>query len=166
MFVLVIYVIIDIIRLKSGLDKYIEIDEKVNVNHEYLEQAELLDLRDCSVKGTLSKNQYGGFNLNVIVAGIMVLPCSISLKPVDYNFSFEIDDDIEKLLSEMDKNYKKIENSLDILPIIWENILMEIPIKVTSSNLEGCKTSGDGWRLVTSEEKKTNPALEKLKDLL
>ncbi len=166
MFVLVIYMQIDITRLKSGLDEYIDIDQELKVNQEYLNQAELIDLKDCHVKGTIQKNQCDGYNLNVIVSGIMVLPCSISLKPVDYEFSFEIDDDIEKLMLEIDENYKKVENLLDILPIIWENILMEIPIKVTSSDLEGCKTSGDGWRLVTSEEKKTNPALEKLKDLL
>lgn len=27
-------------------------------------------------------------------------------------------------------------------------------------------TSGDGWKLITEEVKKTNPALEKLKDIL
>ena len=50
----------------------------------------------------------------------MILPCAITLKPVDYHFSTEITGNIEDLYEEIDKNLKKSENSIDILPIIWE----------------------------------------------
>ena len=70
------------------------------------------------------------------------------------------------MLKEMDENSKKIINSIDILPIIWENILMEIPSKVTSPDADTAKLSGKGWKVVTDEEKSVNPELAKLKDLL
>ena len=69
-------------------------------------------------------------------------------------------------MEEIDENHKKIENSIDILPIIWENILMEIPMKVTSPDAYSVKAEGEGWKFVTDEMDTKNPALEKLKDLL
>ena len=61
---------------------------------------------------------------------------------------------------------KKSENTIDIFPIIWENILMEIPIKVTSPDADK-ELSGDGWKFVTNDEGlKVSNAFDKLKDLL
>ena len=61
---------------------------------------------------------------------------------------------------------KKNQNTIDILPIIWENILMEIPIRVVGDKNQSLQMEGDGWKLITEEEKKLNPELQKLKDLL
>ena len=71
------------------------------------------------------------------------------------------------MMEEIQEIAKKNNNSLDIFPIIWENILMEIPIKVTGPEATDLKLSGDGWKLVTEEsEEKENSAFAKLKDLL
>ena len=43
---------------------------------------------------------------------------------------------------------------------------MEIPMRVVSEGAEEVKLSGDGWRLVTDDEKEENSELSKLKDLL
>ena len=96
----------------------------------------------------------------------MVLPCSITLEPVDYNFNAEIQGVYTEMMQEIENFTKKIENSLDIFPIIWENILMEIPIKVTCPEATDLKLSGDGWKLVTEGEETTSSAFDKLKDLL
>ena len=63
---------------------------------------------------------------------------------------------------------KIINNSIDIMPIIWQNIVVEIPIKVVSPNLDDVKLEGDGWKLLKEEElnDEVDPRLEKLKDLL
>ena len=75
---------------------------------------------------------------------------------------------INTYLDELIENARNFTNTLDIFPIIWENILMEIPMKVVSEEIDDVKTSGNGWRLITDEEnsKDINPELEKLKDLL
>ena len=64
------------------------------------------------------------------------------------------------------KTIKKNEKTIDILPIIWENILMEIPMKVISPKAKDMKTKGDGWELITDSKEKGNNSLAKLKDLL
>ena len=107
------------------------------------------------------------YELDLLLEGTMVLPCSITLQPVDHNFSVEIQGIYTEMMEEIENFDKKIENTLDIFPIIWENILMEIPIKVTCPEATDLKLSGDGWKLVTEEDlEKTTSAFDKLKDLL
>ena len=159
--------IIDLTRLKNEIDEYIEIDSIVEYDAEYAKNTELMDLKNTTVKGSLSKDSIDNIILDITLEGSMVLPCAITLKPVDYEFKCIISGNIEELYAEIDKNDKKSENSIDILPIIWENILMEMPMKVVSEDLSDVKTEGDGWKLITEKENTyINPELAKLKDLL
>lgn len=159
--------IIDLTRLKSNIDEYIELNENVIYNEEFAKSTDLIDLKETTIKGTISKDSIENIFLNINIKGIMVLPCSITLKPVDYKFECNISGNIEELYEEIDKNVKKYENSIDILPIIWENILMEMPMKVVSEDLSDMKTEGNGWKLITEKENTyINPELAKLKDLL
>lgn len=139
---------IDITRLKSGVDEYTDIDLQHAFTKEELQDSDILELPELKVEGDITYH-LDMFHLRVSVKGVMVLPCAISLKPVNYPFSFEIDEDLDEDLQE---NLKNVQNSLDIFPIIWENILMEIPMRVVSSDLSDVKTSGDGWKLITEED--------------
>lgn len=159
--------IIDLTRLKNGIDEYIEIDSSVEYDTEYSKNTELIDLKDTTVKGTLCKDSIDHIVLDITLEGNMILPCAITLKPVNHKFKCNIRENIEELYEEIDKIDKKSENSIDILPIIWENILMEMPMKVVSDDLSDAKTEGDGWKLITEKEDTyINPELAKLKDLL
>ena len=90
----------------------------------------------------------------------------------DYNYykivsNVKIEGTIEELMGENEEFVKKDENSIDILPIIWENILMEIPMRVVSEEAENSDITkeGDGWKFVTEEEEKKSP-LSELMDML
>ena len=77
----------------------------------------------------------------------MIVPCSRTLKPTEYKFESEIEENIE----ENEEKTKKIKKTIDILPIIWENILMEIPIRIINPDAEEEIMKGDGWELITSD---------------
>ena len=79
--------------------------------------------------------------LDGIVKGVMVLPDDITLEEVNHKFEVKIEENLEN-----------IQNTLDILPILWENILVEIPSKVRSSKTADIKLEGDGWRVISEEE--------------
>ena len=153
---------IDITRLKSNIDEYTLIDLNYSFSKEQLENTNIIEMNDINIKGYITKNM-DNFHLKVDVSGVMVLPCSVSLKPTKYPFSLEIDEDFDENLQESLKN---VSNSIDIFQIIWENILMEIPLRVVNEDLSDVKTEGEGWQLITDKEERINPALEKLKDLL
>jgi len=158
----------NLLRLKNGLDKYIDIDLTYSFTKEEIEGTDLLSLNNVKIKGEITKNAIDDIMIHLNVSGQMELPCAITLVPVIYPFEVEIDGSREELIDEQAENAKKDENILDIFPIIWENILMEIPMKVVSPGSEDKLTNlqGDGWRVITEEEKEINPELAKLKDLL
>lgn len=153
--------IIDITKLKSSIVDEIELDEKIELD---LSSTEIIELKDARIKGSISRDDIS-YYINAVISGVMVLPCSITLKPVDVPFSTEISGNIEEMLEETEENVKKSEFTIDILPIIWENILMEIPMKVVSDDISDAKLEGDGWKVIEEDEPSLNPELQKLKDL-
>ena len=139
----------------------IKIDEEVTFPKEDLDKAKILDMKKVKVTGKIIPD-LDDYQIDINIKGKMILPCSLTLEEVEYPFDINV---IENL-SEIDENYKKSEKTIDILPIIWENILMEIPMRVISPNAKNMKTKGNGWELITDSESKGNNSLAKLKDLL
>lgn len=156
----------DLTRIKNKIENEIEIDSAYEIDSNLTSSTDLLEPLKVSLKGKITRDVLEGFLLDVKVIGTMTLPCSITLKPVFVPLDIHIVGNLDELMEEIDENHKKIENSIDILPIIWENILMEIPMKVTSPDAYSVKAEGEGWKFVTDEMDTKNPALEKLKDLL
>ena len=158
---------IDITRLKSGMVSEITIDETKTFTKEELEGTDFLDLKDVHVDGTLIKDSIDGYELDITVTGTMVLPCAITLESVSHPFTTTIQGNVEEMLVEIGEIDKKMENTIDIFPIIWENILVEIPSRVISEDAENISLEGNGWRLCTEEQnEEINPELQKLRDLL
>ena len=157
----------DLIRLNNNIVKSIEVDEVYSFTQDELKGTDLLKLDDIKVEGEILKNSLGNIELNLDVEGVMVLPCAITLKPVNYPFSIVISGELEELMENFDEKEKNFQNSIDILPIIWENILMEIPMRVVSDEAKNSdlKMEGEGWKFVTEEEEKTSP-LSELLDIL
>ena len=145
---------LNLLNTKSKID----IDGKVSFSKEEVQKAGILDMKEIYVKGSLNQE----YQLDLNIKGEMILPCSLTLEPVNYPFDIKIDENLDEFI----ENTKKAQKTIDILPIIWENILMEIPMKVVSPNAKNIKTKGDGWELITDSEDKGNHSLAKLKDLL
>lgn len=143
----------------------IVIDEIINIPKEYLND-DIKDISDVKVKGNITNNDYL-IELNLNISCNLTLICSISLKDVDFPVNINVN---EELSEEDSEEFNKIlNNSIDLLPIIWQNILMEIPMKVVSPDVKEENVYGDGWKFITNEEeedKEIDPRLSKLKDLL
>ena len=157
----------DLTRLNNNIDKIIPISETYSFKLDELKGTDLLKLDDVKVEGELFKNSLGNIELNVDVEGTMVLPCAITLKPVDYPFAITISGELSELFEEFDENQRNFQNTIDILPIIWENILMEIPMRVVSEEARNSdiNMSGDGWKFVTEEEEHLSQ-LSELMDMI
>ena len=101
--------------------------------------------------------------LSITIKGTMVLPCARTLKDVNYPFNIEINDVIGQ---NSDNSLEINQNTLDIFPIVWQNILVDVPLRVLAPDAEEESIEGDGWRLITEDDKKEeiDPRLSKLKD--
>ena len=120
-----------------------EYNNDIDVSLFDLSNTEIIRLNSAHFEGLASLNYVEDLELTGVLIGEMVLPCSITLEEV--NYSFEID--IEENLGNFDEILKKNKNSLELLPILCENIVLEIPMKVVKKGIDITNISGDGWEL-------------------
>lgn len=106
---------------------------------------EIKDIKDLSVEGTIVDNDTNEYEINLHIKGTLILASSINGSDVPENIDVEYSDFIENLV----ENYKNGSNSLDILPIIWENILLEVPIRAVNENDSFEVDHGNGWEIVS-----------------
>ena len=89
----------------------------------------------------------------------MIIKDSISNEDVNYPFDIEYNDFIEE-------NCRKNQNTLDIFEVLWEHIVLEVPLQFTKVE-DLSKFHGDGWKLISEDDLKinNNPFSNLLKDL-
>ena len=131
---------IDLTKLLNGYIDTIEINEKVNIPENLLEKSLITALTDVNLTGDISLNEDDNLNLTGKLSGIMILKDDITLEPVEYNFNTELEEILEKN-----------KNILDITDVLWQNILVEIPSKVRSTD-EDINLEGNGWRVISEEQ--------------
>ena len=142
----------------------INIDEKVTIPKEFYMGSSIKDLSEVNVKGIIKYNLSEEVEIILDVDGIMLLNDAITNEPIKYPFSIKIDEILSENDANNEKYYEKSQNTLDKLEFLWENIVLEVPIRLTSS--AGAKLKGEGWEL--NSEKKDDgldPRFEKLNEL-
>ena len=82
----------------------------------------------------------------------LTLICSVSLKDVKMPVDIDVNEYISQMDENIEENNKIINNTIDLIPIIWQNIILEVPLKVISDEASRENLSGDGWRLITDEK--------------
>ena len=143
-----------------------EYDEDFSIDSSYYQSVGILDLKDLHVKGSVSINSLSMLDVNLTVTGIMILPDSVTTLPVDYPFTSKIEEEFDINDENFLEYYQKTQNILDIMKILWENIVLEVPMRFTTT--EDAHLSGDGWSLGLDKNKEDNidPRLAKLSELL
>lgn len=150
---------LDLTKLNNGFENSLDINEPIQIPKDYYQNSSVMDFKNLVLQGRVFKDSTDVITLQATVSGIMVLEDSISLDAIDYEFSCEIEEELEE-------NYGKLENTLDITDILWQNIMLEVPLKFT--NVENFNEyQGDGWKLVDEDSiKSTNNPFKELKDMM
>ena len=124
---------------KLYIHEYLDIDENIRVPKDYYQTLDIRNVSEVKVKGNISLDNFDQVNINLNIKGTFTLPCSVSLEDVYYDFECNIDENIfEKEIKDQFK--------LDILDLLWENIVLEVPYRVVKEGAT-IKSSGDGWEL-------------------
>ena len=144
-------------------EKGIVIDGVVSFDSFYLANTSIQKLDNVSIKGKAYYSVTNEIVFDCHVEGSFVLIDSMTLEPFDYPFNFEI----SEVLSENAKEFKTNDlKRLDIMDILWQNIVLEVPIRARKNPDEVVEMSGDGWELVNEKVKKVDPRLAPLLELL
>ena len=123
----------------------INIDEDISLDSEYYKNTEIRALKNIHVSGIVEIDFEDNINLELNIKGLMILPCAVTLQDVEYKF----ETDIEESVGKFEEIYKNNKNTLEISSILWENIVLEIPIRVVAECVKPSNTSGDGWELIS-----------------
>ena len=137
---------LDITKLLQAYVDIIDINGEVIITEDLLSKSLIVSLKDTVFNGDITLDEEDNLNLMGELKGTMILKDDITLAPVEYNFNTDLEEILEKN-----------ENILDITEILWQNILVEIPSKVRSTD-EAINLEGDGWRVISEEtfEKERN----------
>ena len=144
-------------------EKGIVINDIVSFGEEYIKNTPIQKLENVKVNGSAYYSVTSEIVFECKVEGSMVLLDAMDLEPIDYPFSFEI----SEILSENDdEKYQKELKTLDIMDILWQNIVLEVPISVRKNPEKQYSLEGEGWELVNEERPKLDPRLAPLLELL
>lgn len=157
-------------QLQKFRDKNLQIDEFVDVSDIKEREKQILGVSPMHVTGKADvTSARATFHLHI--SGELILPCSRTL--VDVNFPINIDTTetfflgADSALLEEDGVAVAKGEVVDLIPVITELLLLEIPMQVFCEdvNAEGAAPhSGKDWSVVSEEElqQKVDPRLAKL----
>ena len=154
---------LNLAELTNGSVTY---DNDFVINADTYKEVGILDLKNLHVTGDISLNSVSMLAVNLTVTGIMVIPDSVTTEPVDYPFTSKIEEEYDINDEFFLEYYQKEQNILDIMKILWENIVLEVPMRFTAT--EDAHLSGDGWSLGEDKnnDDQIDPRLAKLSELL
>ena len=151
--------------LNKITEQGILIDTIISFDEEYLRVSEIKKLDNVHVSGriyySLTKEVIFAGNVN----GNMTLVDGYSGDLIDYPFNINLDEILANFSNEDEKVGKKPKNSLDLKEVLWENIVLEVPIVVSKDNKVKTK-KGEFWEVRDENSKKDDPRLECFRTLL
>ena len=118
-----------IIDLNESLYKdKIEIAETINYDREYIKNSDILELNNVKFDGIIKKDYEENTVISGNLIGTMILEDAITLDNVPYDFEV----DLEEILENSQK-------TLDLIEFLWHYIVLEIPIRYTTSDISKLK---------------------------
>ena len=148
---------IDLVPIYSNSVSEIDLSGSYNISSNYFNNSKVYELSEINVSSRVIKKIENDIYIIIKATGKMLIDDSISLDRVWYPFSIEINEKIDDFI-ENDKN------SLDIIEVLWQNIVLEVPLRYTEVK-DYSSYQGDGWKLVSEEELvNNNPFNTLLKD--
>ncbi len=149
------------IELLRYLDKKITFNEELSFERATFEKLDRLrDLRDVVVEGIgryESSTQY--FTVDLEISGYMTVPCAITLE--DIEIPFEISS-TETFVFGKDPNGNAYEikgDVIDLSPVVFQLILMDIPWSVTKPDINEYP-KGKDWEVIKEKDFKEKKKLE------
>ena len=104
------------------------IDETIDYSKEYLENTDIISLDNVKVQGSIYIDYEKNNVIELNVLGTMILTDAITTEPVPYDFTIEIAENLENSLK-----------TLDLIEFLWHYIVLEIPIRYSTSDAQELK---------------------------
>ncbi len=122
--------------------KKLEIDTDLDLSKVDYRKLNIRKINRMHVKGLVKVNYEDNIELDLDIDGEIVMPCAITLEDVLVPINTHIEEEILE-------NTLKDDFYLDLLDILWENVILEVPIRVTKEGAKLESQKGNGWEIVS-----------------
>ena len=144
----------------------VKINEEFVIPEDFYKNTSIKKLDKVKVDGIIKYNAADEIAIFLDVKGNMFLTDAITNEQVKYPFSIQIDEILEENDENYAKYFEKNQNILDIIEFLWENIVLEVPLRVVKEDANFI-SEGNGWSLVEENDKEeVNSPLSDLQKLL
>ena len=147
---------IDLTALIIDKKDSLVIKETINFPQDLFLTTNIRKLEDIYLDATITKNLSEEYEFLGKLTGKMILPDDITLEDVELPIDIEFNEKVTEDGENNENNLTIIKNRLDIIPFLWQNIIVEIPLKVINEKNKNLTLKGNGWRLITEEELHSN----------
>ena len=121
-----------------------EINEELLIPEDLYQKVGIKHMDKVMVNGKITIDYDENIVLDLILNGKMIMPCAISLEDVEVPLNLHINETIEE-------KEEKNDFTLDLFDILWENIVLEIPIRVVKKGIQRNDLQGEGWKFETAK---------------
>ena len=153
---------IDLMPLNNNQVSSLNISGEYELSSDFV-SPDIIKVNKILVEGNIIRKENNELNLDYYldckIKTTIIIEDSISLDEVEYEINTNFSDFLEEI-------WKNDENMLDIFMFLWENILLEVPLRFTKVT-DLSKFHGDGWKLISEEERNQslNPFNELRKEM-
>ena len=143
--------LLDLTKLQNRKTNELSYSDDVTIDESLYKETDIRSLSPVNVTIYIHRVTDSEYQMDMQIKGTMILPCSLTLKDVSYPFDIKTEVKLSNDNENDDECVKINQNYIDIIPIIWQNIVLEIPLKVVSEDISDSITSGDGWKLIRED---------------
>ena len=143
---------IDITRLQNRSTNEFLYKNTIVLDEALYKNTDIRKLSPVEVSADIKRITDTSYKMSLEIKGEMTLPCSIRLNAVIYPFDIKTEVKLSNEDEEDEEYVKIIQNNIDIISIIWQNIVLEIPLRVVSEDANNSPVSGEGWKLIREDE--------------
>ena len=143
---------IDITRLQNRSTNEFLYKNTIVLDEALYKNTDIRKLSPVEVSADIKRITDTSYKMSLEIKGEMTLPCSITLNDVIYPFDIKTEVKLSNEDEEDEEYVKIIQKNIDIISIIWQNIVLEIPLRVVSEDANNSPVSGEGWKLIREDE--------------
>ncbi len=127
---------------------------------DYLENTDIIGISPVKVRGDFEIYDQNEFVFYMDIDCTLILACAITLDDVEYPIHLTVE---ETFSITPNKDFHSIEGiTIDLLPIIWSNIILEKPMRVVREN--AYEDFAEDLIEIDEDEDQINEAFLNLKD--
>ena len=122
--------------------KQLNINADIDLSNCDYSKMNIKEIKSMNITGDARINYEDNIELELDIKGEIIMPCAITLEDVLVPINAHISEEI--LENTLGNDF-----FLDLFDILWENIVLEVPIRVTKPGAKLESQKGNGWEIVS-----------------